>query len=328
MDDFTTATTRERDESVDDGREHQREQTEVESAQVCPDCGSEDVIEDEERGELVCESCGLVVEDALVDSGPEWRAFDSAEKEQKSRVGGPMTKTMHDKGLSTEIDWRDQDALGQSLSSEKRNQMKRLRKWHKRSQAKGKERSLRFALGEIDRMASALNIPENTREVASVIFRQAHDEDLLPGRSIEGVAASALYAAARQENVPRSIDEVAEVSRVEEQELARTYRYIVRELGLAIGPTNPAEFVPQIASELDLNEEVKRKAVEIIEDTAEMGLTSGKSPKGYAAAAIYLASILANDKRTQNEISEVADITEVTIRNRYQEQAEAIGAAV
>ncbi|MDY6774515.1 MAG: transcription initiation factor IIB [Halobacteria archaeon] len=319
----TSIRTYERDEE-DETEEVNKESEELE----CPECGSDSLIEDPERGETVCQDCGLVVDEGHIDQGPEWRAFDSEERDSKARVGAPRTEKMHDKGLSTEIDWQDKDAFGNSLSSNKRAQMKRLRKWHKRSQAKGKERGLRYALGEIDRMGSALNVPENTREVASMIQRRAVDEDLLPGRSIEGVAAAALYAALRQGSIPRSIDEVAEVSRVDEKELARTYRYIMRELGLEIGPTDPVEFVPRIASELELSSEVEERAKKIIRETSEQGLASGKSPKGYAAAAIYLASMLTNEKRTQQEIAEVADITEVTIRNRYQEQAEHIGAAV
>ncbi len=319
-----------RDGEVEDQRERLQagERSGEEEVEECPECGGSHLAEDSRHGELVCEDCGLVVDDVQVDRGPDWRAFDSAERDRKSRVGGPVTETMHDRGLSTEIDWRDRDASGQALSSERRSQMNRLRKWHKRSQAKGKERRLRHALGEIERMSSALNVPDNTQEIAAVVFRKAHSEGLLPGRSVEGVAAASLYAAARQENLPRSLDDVADVSRVDRQELARTYRYILRELSLEIAPTDPANFVPQIASELGVSDEVERRAVEIIEDTSEMGLTSGKSPKGYAAAAIYLASILANDKRTQNDVAEVAEVTEVTIRNRYQEQAEAIGAAV
>ncbi len=74
-----------------------------------------------------------------------------------------------------------------------------------------KERNLKQALGEIDRMASALGLPDNVREMAAVIYRRALNEDLLPGRSIEGVATPALYAAARQAGVPRSLDEITEV---------------------------------------------------------------------------------------------------------------------
>jgi len=52
---------------------------------------------------------------------------------------------------------------------------------------------------------------------------------------------------------------------------------------------------------------------------------SGKSPPGFAAAAIYSACLLCNQKKTQRAVADVAQVTEVTIRNRYQEQIEAMG---
>jgi transcription initiation factor TFIIB len=290
---------------------------------VCPECGGS-LINDAEHGETVCEECGLVVEEDEIDPGPEWRAFDSKEKDKKSRVGAPTTQMMHDKGLSTNIGWQDKDAYGNALSSRQREKMQRLRTWNERFRTRdSKERNLKQALGEIDRMASALGLPENVRETASVIYRRALDENLLPGRSIEGVSTAALYAAARQAGTPRSLDEIATVSRVEKMELTRTYRYIIRELNLEIQPADPKSYVPRFASDLDLSEESERRARQLLDAAKEQGVISGKSPVGLAAAAVYAASLLTNEKVTQSEVSEVADISEVTIRNRYKELLDA-----
>jgi transcription initiation factor TFIIB len=302
--------------------EEETESTESEST-ACPECSGSLVIDDE-HGETVCEDCGLVVESDEIDRGPEWRAFDSSEKDQKSRVGAPTTNMMHDKGLSTNIDWRDKDAYGNSLSGKQRQKMQRLRKWNERFRTRdSKERNLKQALGEIDRMASALGLPENVRETASVIYRRALDEDLLPGRSIEGVSTASVYAAARQAGVPRSLDEINEVSRVEKSEIARTYRYVVRELGLEVKPADPESYVPRFASSLELSDEAEHRARQLLQNAKEQGVHSGKSPVGLAAAAVYAAALLTNEKTTQAAVSEVADISEVTIRNRYHELLEA-----
>jgi len=289
----------------------------------CPECSGKLVVDDE-HGETVCTECGLVVEEDSVDRGPEWRAFDAQEKDEKSRVGAPTTNMMHDKGLSTNIDWRDKDAYGNALGAKQRKKMQRLRKWNERFRTRdSKERNLKQALGEIDRMASALGLPENVRETASVIYRRALDENLLPGRSIEGVSTASVYAAARQAGVPRSLDEITEVSRVEKSEIARTYRYVVRELGLEVKPADPESYVPRFASSLELSEESEMRARQLLQNAKEQGVHSGKSPVGLAAAAVYAAALLTNEKTTQAAVSEVADISEVTIRNRYHELLEA-----
>ena len=307
----------------ENARDEDEREDEEENELVCPECGGR-LESDTERGETVCSECGLVVEEDEIDRGPEWRAFDSAEKDSKSRVGAPTTKMMHDKGLSTNIGWQDKDAYGNSLSSRQRQKMQRLRTWNERFRTRdSKERNLKQALGEIDRMASALGLPENVRETASVIYRRALNDDLLPGRSIEGVATASLYAAARQAGTPRSLDEVANVSRVGKDEIGRTYRYVVRELGLEIEPADPKSYLPRFASDLGLSDEAERRARQLLDSAREAGIHSGKSPVGLAAAAVYAASLLTNEKVTQSEVSEVADISEVTIRNRYHELLEA-----
>ena len=306
-----------------DNEETDETESETTDELVCPEC-SGNLATDTAQGETVCEDCGLVVDEDEIDRGPEWRAFDAAEKDEKSRVGAPTTNMMHDKGLSTNIGWQDKDAYGNSLSSRQRQKMQRLRTWNERFRTRdSKERNLKQALGEIDRMSSALGLPENVRETASVIYRRALDENLLPGRSIEGVATSALYAAARQAGTPRSLDEISQVSRVEKDEIARTYRYVVRELNLEIAPADPESYVPRFASDLDLSDEAERRARELLQSAKAAGIHSGKSPVGLAAAAVYAASLLCNEKVTQSEVSEVASISEVTIRNRYHELLEA-----
>ena len=316
--------TRQRHSREDHAEQEQKQDTG--HRQTCPECDAANLVKSADGTELTCEDCGLIIEETTVDRGPEWRAFNHAERQKKSRVGAPTTNTMHDKGLTTTIDWKDKDAYGQSLSSEKRSQMNRLRKWQNRIRTKDAgERNLQFALSEADRMASGLGVPRSVREVASVIYRRALNEDLIRGRSIEGVATATLYAACRKEGIPRSLEEVTAVSRVEQKEIGRTYRYISKELGLEMEPVDPKQYVPRFCSELDLPEEVQVKATEIIDTSAEAGLLSGKSPTGFAAAAIYAASLLCNEKKTQREVSDVAQVTEVTIRNRYQEQIEAMG---
>jgi transcription initiation factor TFIIB len=309
-------------------RNTKTEQSAQETAgeRLCPECESASLIKSGDQSELICNDCGLILEEDAIDHGPEWRAFNHTERQNKSRVGAPTTQTMHDKGLTTQIDWRNKDAYGRSLSAEKRTRMNRLRKWQERTRTKDAgERNLQFALSETDRMASALGVPRSVREVASVIYRRALSANLILGRSIEGVATSTLYAACRKEGIPRSLEEVAQVSRVEQKEIGRTYRYIARELGLGMRPVDPQKYVPRFCSALDLSEEVQSKATEVIEISTEQGLLSGKSPTGYAAAAIYAASLLCNEKKTQREVADVAQVTEVTIRNRYQEQIETMG---
>jgi len=299
-------------------RESESETT-TESTGECPECDGS-VVHDEEHGETACENCGLIVDEDEIDLGPEWRAYDARGRAEKSRVGAPATKLIHDEGLSTNVGWQDRDGYGRTLSADQRRRAQRLRKWNERYRTQdSKDRNLRQALGEIDRMASALGLPKDIRETASVIYRRALDENLLPGRSIEGVATAALYGAARQAGTPRSLDELERVSRVGRRELTRTYRYVCRELGLEVEPTKPEQYLPRLTSALELDEDVERRARSLLSTARREGLHSGRSPVGLAAAAVYASSLLTNHKVTQEAVGEAASVSEVTIRNRYTE---------
>ncbi|MCD6513397.1 MAG: transcription initiation factor IIB [Candidatus Asgardarchaeum sp.] len=286
----------------------------------CPECGSTNIIRDPKHGELVCADCGLVISEHLIDQGPEWRAFTPDEKEARSRVGSPITLTVHDKGLSTIIDWRDKDAYGKKLTPSKRAQIYRLRKWQTRSRVYSSiERNLAVAMAELDRLASQLGVPKNVQEDAAMIYRKTIEQRLIRGRSIEAMIAAAVYAACRLRKVPRTLIEIASQSRVNRKELGRCYRLILRKLSLKIPIANPIDFIPKFGQELKLSGKTLEKAIEILQEAKKARITAGKDPTGLAAAAIYIAGLLTGEKRTQREIAEVAHVTEVTVRNRYKE---------
>jgi len=156
--------------------------------------------------------------------------------------------------------------------------MKRLRTWNERFRTRdSKERNLKQALGEIDRMASALGLPENVRETASVIYRRALSENLLPGRSIEGVRDGVgVYAAARQAGT-RGRSTRYRRSPASKMELTRTYRYIVRELKLEIQPRRPWKLRPRFISDLDLSRKVRGTPANSSRPPARTRVLSGKS---------------------------------------------------
>ncbi|WP_302083391.1 transcription initiation factor IIB [Salinibaculum rarum] len=292
----------------------------------CPECGGH--LTNPSQDEMCCQDCGLIVQEESIDHGPEWRAYDSKEYESKSRIGGPTTNTIHDKGLSTTIGWEDKDAYGNPLSARKRKQLKRLRKWDERCRAKdSSERNLMQALGEIQRLTSELNLPGDCEETASVIYRRALNEDLIQGRSIESMATAALYAAARQSGYPRTIEQVCDYSRVNKKRVSRAFSYIVRELNLEVRPPNVIDYLPKTVSKLGVSEETKQTAEQLLETGIDENLHSGKAPAGMAAAAVYAATLIddTDDSVTQEAAADIGDVCALTIRTRYRELLEVSG---
>jgi len=289
----------------------------------CPECGSTRLMRDYECAEIVCMNCGFVVAAKLTDRGPEWRAFDDEQRAKRARVGAPLTFTIHDKGLSTMIDWHDRDIYGKRLSPGQKAQIYRLRKWQRRIRVSdATERNLAFALSEISKIANSLSLPKNILETASVIYRKAVKERLIRGRSIQGVTAAAIYVACRQCGLARTLDEIAQASSINKKEVGRSYRFLVKELDYFIPPLKPSQYVTKFSNQLTMQGKVEEIAHKILAAAKELKLTSGRGPTGIAAAASYIASVLTGERKTQREIAEIAQVTEVTIRNRYKELVE------
>ena len=288
----------------------------------CPDCGSGHLKKDYSRAELVCGDCGLVLDQDIIDHGPEWRAFDSEQREKRSRTGAPMSYTMHDKGLSTIIGWTNRDAFGKHIPTRNRAQLYRLRKWQRRIRiSDSTERNLAVALSGIDRLSSGMGLPRSVRETAAMIYRKAAFKNIVRGRSIEGITSASLYAACRQCHVPRTLDEISLFAHMSRKEIGRNYRFVSRELDLRLMPTTPRDYISRFCSELRLSSAVQMKTLDILEQATNFELTSGRGPTGLAAASIYMASVICGERRTQREVADIAGVTEVTIRNRYKELA-------
>lgn len=288
------------------------------------ECGSSDI--STHTNEKFCRDCGLVIEEDNIDRGPEWRAFNAQEEEEKSRVGSPTTQKMHDRGLTTVMG----NINTSNMSRRRKEQLERLREWDKRAKQDSKERGLKYALGEINRMVSALELPDSIHVSAANIFRGIHDDDLVQGRSFEGMVGGSIYIACRQDNFARTFEEISEVSRVEKQDIYRSYKKIIRHTDIQVAPPDPQDFVARFLRIIQDETDISSMQLEgctrtIIRETKGTGVQSGKDPKTVVGGAIYLAAQKMGIDVDQSHICHPLDISPTAIRRMYQDQAEELG---
>lgn len=289
----------------------------------CPECGSMKVVKDYTRGDTVCGSCGLVITEHAIDHRAERRIM-GPEDIQFQRTGAPMTVMLHDRGLSTEIGYPTSGM--RSISRDYVRRLRSLKKWQRRAAFKSSaERNLMMGLRDISRMSSVLGLPNNVKETAAVVHRRAVQKKLIIGRSTFGIATAAVYAACRMCGVPRTIEEVACVSQLDDRsgtarrDVARSYRVLARELQLGLETPTPFDFIERLSSDLELPRNVRARTIEIMKVATDRNISVGKSPVSITAAAIYIASRELSQKCRQRDIASAAGITEVTVRNRYKE---------
>jgi transcription initiation factor TFIIB len=220
----------------------------------------------------------------------------------------------------------NRDAYGRQLPLSTRLEMLRLRKWQIRTRIHSSvDRNLAQAMAELDRLTDRLHIPASVKERAAIIYRKALDSGLVRGRSIVAIAAASLYAACRVTETPRTLKEVSAASRIKKKDVARCYRLLLRELDIRMPVEDPIRCVSKIASRVAISMRTQRGAIKILKEAQRRGIAAGKDPMGLAAAALYVACVLEGEKKTQKDIAEVANVTEVTVRNRYKGLKEALG---
>ena len=284
----------------------------------CPECQAESLAWNKERGEVACKTCGLVLDDKLFDFGQEWREFDSESSENRRRTGAPLTYTQEDRGLGTTIGTK---ADLHRLSKKDKDKFYRLILWQRRVST-AIESNLRLALSEIKRIVSVLGLPNYVEEEISRIYTEAVQRGLVRGHSTEAVVAGVVYAVLRMYDIPRTLNEVSEVTGIDKKKVAKNFKYVSRNLNIRTLPIDPMNYVARFASELKLEPQTQTKALDIVQVATKEEITSGRSPKGIAAGALYIASKIHNERKTQAEIAKVADVTEVTVRNSYKELIE------
>ncbi|MHA7734676.1 transcription initiation factor IIB [Nitrosopumilus sp. S6] len=284
----------------------------------CLRCGKNSMLTDDVTGEQFCSKCGYVVSEKSNEAGPEWRSFQTESGANPARTGAPSSLLMHDMGLSTVINPINRDATGKPLSSSMKSTIERLRTWDNRSQSREPvDRNLRQALNELSRMKDKIALSSNVLEKAAYLYRKALEKKLVRGRSISAMIAASLYAACRDTETPRTLNDIADAANVKRKDIARCYRLLHHELELKMPVVNSIQCISRISSKLELSEKTKRYAVKVLQEAQDNKESAGKDPMGLAATALYVSCIKNGDSITQRNLAEAAGVTEVTIRNRF-----------
>jgi transcription initiation factor TFIIB len=283
----------------------------------CPNCGKRGTfVRDEESGEMVCSNCGFVLREKEEETGPSFSSSEAGTSEMSS--GPPTSIAQPDMGLATVIGREGTDASGTGLSSRTRSTVERMRVWDRRSQPdQGAYKSMSRAFDQIKTIADKLSVGQGAIERAAYIYRKALEKGLTRGRPLTQLAAAALYAACRDLQIPRSLKDVAEAGNVSKKDLSRAYRTLVTELDIRMPVEDPIRSLPKIGSAIGASPRTMRKAQEILRMAEAAGVSAGKDPMGLAGAALYIASHLEGEGKSQPRVAKAAEVTEVTVRNRY-----------
>ncbi|NPA05081.1 MAG: transcription initiation factor IIB family protein [Crenarchaeota archaeon] len=277
---------------------------------TCPRCGSTHVVEDPLSHKIVCTSCGFVLEESPIDYGPEWRSYTPEDRVRRSRVGAPLTSRVADGGLTTFIRSRGRDLRSRKLQA-----------LQARLRIESQDKKLVELLSLLNDTAARLNMPTHVIETAARFAKMLVKvaPQLLRRNELDYYVAALLAIASKLEGWNYTIKEISRRLNLRENKVWSTYRKILSYTKVRLRPRSPKDFVQKITAKLHLSTRVERLSYRLLRLLHEVGLEQGKPPEAVAGSAIYISSILLDEKRNQTQVARAIGMTDATIRNRYRD---------
>jgi transcription initiation factor TFIIB len=317
---------------------------------MCRDCKEfpPNLVEEFSSGDMVCGSCGLVLGDRIVDTRSEWRTFsnDDQGNDDPSRVGDGANPLLHGSQLQTDIAYGDGSGRARDLN-----------RAQNRSTHDKATKGLLAAYKEIGAHCDAVNIPKNVSDTAKHLFKLVDDAKAFKGKSQEALIAGCIFIACRQCEVPRTFREIYALTKVSKKDIGRTFKALekffaaeankttmtaggkfmcvdssfaiyINSLFKGVVPaadqyqtttsTNARDLCLRYCNQLGLKSQQFVKVSQGLADKmSTVGDLAGRSPLSVAAACIYMASYLLGKPKTAKEISQVAGVSDGTIRTAY-----------
>ncbi|CDW73110.1 transcription initiation factor iib [Stylonychia lemnae] len=277
------------------------------SVDRCDECKKAELVTNHVEGTIVCQNCGLVQQQRIIDDSSEWRTFSSETSSggaNPSRVGGRLNPYLSNYGIDTRV-------TGNNASE--------IQKWSDRSSLNAKDKLISKGLRAIKDYAQMLNMKEGTINMACDIYKEIEDKEILRGKSVNGKVAGAIYYASRKNNQPRSLKKILATMQVNFKELNSCTKKIRELFPDERVIVKPWQLADQACNKLELGIDVNNAAKHTAEQIYKLEIATGRQPQTIAGVAVFIVSQLSTQKKSLSEIAESLSITEQTIKTAYKE---------
>ena len=319
---------------------------------MCPDCKEvpPNLVEEFSSGDMVCDSCGLVLGDKIIDTRSEWRTFsnDDQGNDDPSRVGDGANPLLNGSQLSTSISFGDKGS----------NRSRDLYRAQNKSTHDKSTKTLLAAYKQIGALGDSMSIPLNVIDTAKHLFKKVNDAGAFKGKSQDAVISGCIFIACRQCNAGRTFREIYNVTKVPKAEIGRIFKKLqiffaeenqrTRDAALqnggtsllnsshtqgrvliladiaqpteelsSLSATDAKDLVIRFCSHLKLGKDVVRLSRELAGRLQDEGPLAGRSPLSVAAAVIYMAAAFLGTPRNAKDIAKATSVSDGTVRSSY-----------
>ncbi|MDI6730414.1 MAG: transcription initiation factor IIB family protein [Candidatus Altarchaeum sp.] len=302
---------------------------------VCPNCKSSLIVTDKKHSEIRCDKCGMILEEQIILSEKEWRIFGD-DVSGIQRANSSTKESLWDKGLSTKVGVRYTDAYGVHISTRTKIKQSRISKLQNMTKlVNTKNRNFVLVLSKVDRVLSNLGVGNNIeymKDECAYIYKNAMEKDLTKGKNYQGMAVAVIYVLCKVHKIPFQFIDICKVADVKRQlawKYIKNIQPVIAEISsdkINTVPENksqnnvnsnirsiPEDYLGKFADRWNLPPDVEIKAGEILKSVTKKGVLSGRSPAGFAAAALYLA---AKEKDMDVKLSLIKEVKYLTLKSK------------
>lgn len=178
------------------------------------------------------------------------------------------------------------------------------------------------AIRELEHAVSALSLTDDVANQSALFYEDVFANELYNGRQREVTLAGVLFLACREKDTVVTPSSLAEHFGITQRELLSTSRYLSRRLNINRKPVDWRVYVDWLCDELDTDESYREVSYQIAQCAVSANELSGRSPRSFAAGAVYAAGQLSSTRNrfTQEQVSNLSDLSKVTIRKTYKDQ--------
>lgn len=291
--------------------------SDVQSIVRCSECEGQNILFDPEKGEKICQDCGVVLAEKIESFESDMnRRFEKEHSGFYTGTGSSLTQV--DKGLSTVIPYSKVDGNGMSLNQEQRKNMQTIVHWNKISRTnRSYHRNLNTAFAFLLRIKDKLSLSEPLAEKSAYYYRKTLDLNVIKGRSIKGFVVACVYAACREAGVIRSIEEISKAIDTDKVFAGKCYRLLLRRLKIKLPELDATSYLTRIANNAGVSEKSLRRAANMMSIMKENPVSYGKEPNALAIAVIYGACLENGEKIGQEHLAKAGQMSIVTLRKRF-----------
>lgn len=304
-------------------------QEDLNNVLCCPDCKEvpPNLIEEFSSGDMVCQSCGVVVGTRIIDTRSEWRTFanDDHGGDDPSRVGGPQDEFVEGEQLATTVAFSESKAH------------KALSRTQNNANQDRAQKGLMEAYKMIVSLCETIHMGQNVSNAAKHIFKLVDKHKFMKGKPQEVVIAGCIFIACRQNNVPRTFKEIFNLTSVSKKEVGRVFKNLqkfllklqdsdgegARGLNTVTSYENTSvgaeDLCSRYVSQLGFKNQQKISKIsrELAEKANDISALAGRSPLSVAAACIYMACHLMREPRASLPIAKQAGVSDGTVKTAY-----------